>query len=61
MYYHMDEMAKATKEVGLRAVLGETVIKFPVDDAKEPYGGIDYAKGFIEQYQNDELNYACLC
>ncbi|MEC7308974.1 amidohydrolase [Vibrio crassostreae] len=55
MYYHMDEMAKATKEVGLRAVLGETVIKFPVVDAKEPYGGIDYAKGFIEQYQNDEL------
>ncbi|MDK9758702.1 amidohydrolase family protein, partial [Vibrio sp. D173a] len=45
MYYHMYEMARATKEVGLRAVLGETVIKFPVVDAKEPYGGIDYAKG----------------
>lgn len=38
MYYHMDEMAKATKEVGLRAVLGETVIKFPVVDAKQPMG-----------------------
>lgn len=55
MYYHMDEMAKATKEVGLRAVLGETVIKFPVVDAKHPYGGIEYAKGFIEEYQNDPL------
>lgn len=55
MYYHMDEMAKATKEVGLRAVLGETVIKFPVVDAKQPYGGIEYAKGFIEEYQNDPL------
>jgi 5-methylthioadenosine/S-adenosylhomocysteine deaminase len=55
MYYHMDDMARATKEVGLRAVLGETVIKFPVVDAKTPYGGIDYAKKFIEEYKNDPL------
>lgn len=55
MYYHVDEMAKATKEIGLRAVLGETVIKFPVVDAKTPYGGIDYAKDFIKQYKNDPL------
>lgn len=55
MYYHMDEMAKGTKEVGLRAVLGETIIKFPVVDAKEPYGGLEYAKNFINEYKNDEL------
>ncbi len=55
MYYHMDEMAKATKEVGLRAVLGETVIKFPVVSAKESHGGIVYAKSFIEEYKNDPL------
>lgn len=55
MYYHMDEMAKATKEVGIRGVLGETIIKFPVVDAKEPYGGLEYAKEFIEEYKNDEL------
>ncbi|MFA0412197.1 amidohydrolase [Vibrio renipiscarius] len=55
MYYHMDEMAKATKEVGLRAVLGQTVIKFPVVDSSAPYGGIEYAQGFIEQYKNDPL------
>ncbi|MGL4269067.1 MAG: amidohydrolase [Plesiomonas sp.] len=55
MYYHIDEMAKASKAVGIRAVLGETVIKFPVVDAKEPYGGIDYAVKVIEEYQNDEL------
>ncbi len=55
MYYHMDGMAKATKEVGIRGVLGETVIKFPVVDAKEPYGGINYAVNFIEEYKNDEL------
>lgn len=55
MYYHMDEMAKATKEIGIRGVLGETVIKFPVVDAKTPYGGIEYAVNFIEEYKNDEL------
>lgn len=55
MYYHIDEMAKASKAVGIRAVLGETVIKFPVVDAKEPYGGIDYAVNVIKAYQNDEL------
>ena len=55
MYYHMDDMARATKEVGIRGVLAETVIKFPVVDAKEPYGGLEYAKNFIEEYRNDEL------
>lgn len=55
MYYHVDDMARATKEIGLRAVLGETVIKFPVVDAKEPFGGIEYAKPFIEAYKNDPL------
>lgn len=55
MYYHMDDMARATKEVGLRAVLGETVIKFPVVDASEPYGGIEYAKNFIAEYKGDPL------
>ncbi|MGF1725636.1 amidohydrolase [Photobacterium nomapromontoriensis] len=55
MYYHVDDMARATKEVGLRAVLGETVIKFPVVDAVQPYGGIAYAQKFIEQYKNDPL------
>lgn len=55
MYYHVDEMAKATKEIGLRAVLGETVIKFPVVDAPQPYGGLDYANQFIAQYKNDPL------
>ncbi|MCP4956187.1 MAG: amidohydrolase [Photobacterium aquimaris] len=55
MYYHVDEMAKATKEVGLRAVLGETVIKFPVVDAKQPYGGLEYGQQFINDYKNDPL------
>jgi cytosine/adenosine deaminase-related metal-dependent hydrolase len=55
MYYHMDEMARATKKVGVRAVLGETVIKYPVVDAPEPYGGLEYAVDFIREYRDDSL------
>ncbi|WP_413113113.1 amidohydrolase family protein [Thaumasiovibrio sp. DFM-14] len=55
MYYHMDEMARATKEVGIRGVLGQTVIKFPVVDAPDALAGYHYAIDFIEQYHDDEL------
>ncbi len=55
MYYHMDEMAKATKKIGVRAVLGQTIIKYPVVDAPEPYGGLAYALDFIEKYSEDPL------
>jgi cytosine/adenosine deaminase-related metal-dependent hydrolase len=55
MYYHMDEMAKATKKVGVRAVLGQTIIKYPVVDAPEPYGGLEYAVDFIRAYREDPL------
>ncbi len=55
MYYHEDEVARATKEVGLRGVLGETIIGFPVVDAPEPYGGLAYAEQFIKRYVDDDL------
>jgi len=55
MYYHEDEVAKSVKEVGLRGVLGETVIGFPVVDAPEIYGGLEYARGFIEAWKDDTL------
>jgi cytosine/adenosine deaminase-related metal-dependent hydrolase len=55
MYYHMDEMAKATRKVGVRAVLGQTIIKYPVVDAPDPYGGLEYAVDFIREYREDPL------
>ena len=55
MYYHMDEMARATRKVGVRAVLGETIIKYPVADAPDPYGGLEYAVEFIKEYREDPL------
>ena len=36
MYYFEEEIARATKAAGLRGVLGQTIIQFPVADAKTP-------------------------
>ena len=36
MYYFEDVVAETAKEAGMRGVLGETVIGFPVADAKTP-------------------------
>ena len=36
MYYFEEEIARATREAGLRGVLGQTIIEFPVPDAKTP-------------------------
>src|SRR5690348_13308154 len=40
MYYFEEEIAKETKAAGLRGVLGQTVIQFPVADAKTPADGL---------------------
>jgi 5-methylthioadenosine/S-adenosylhomocysteine deaminase len=55
MYYFEEEIAKATKEAGIRGVLGETIIQFPVPDAKTPKDGIARAVTFIRQWKDDEL------
>jgi 5-methylthioadenosine/S-adenosylhomocysteine deaminase len=55
MYYFEEEIAKATKEAGLRGVLGQTVIKFPVADAKTPADALARARTFIQQWKNDPL------
>lgn len=52
MYYFEDEVAKTVDQIGMRAVLGETVIKYPVADAKDAEAGIAYAMNFIEQYKD---------
>jgi len=52
MYYFEDEVAKTVDKIGMRAILGETVIKFPVADAKNAQEGINYALNFIEEYKD---------
>lgn len=55
MYYFEEEIAKVTKEAGLRGVLGQTIIQFPVADAKTPAEGLARAEAFIRQFAGDDL------
>lgn len=52
MYYFEDEVAKTVDKIGMRAILGESVIKFPVADAQNADEGIAYAVNFINQYKD---------
>src|SRR3954468_20033593 len=55
MYYFEEEIAKATKEAGLRGVLGQTIIQFPVADARTPADALARAETFIKVFKDDPL------
>ena len=55
MYYFEEEIAKETKAAGLRGVLGQTIIQFPVADAKTPAEGLKRAEAFIAAFKGDPL------
>ena len=55
MYYFEDAVAEATKEVGLRGVLGQTVIGFPAPDYKTPSETLAGTEKFFKAYANDPL------
>ncbi len=55
MYYFEEEIAKETKAAGLRGVLGQTVIQFPVADAKTPADALARAATFIAAFKDDPL------
>jgi 5-methylthioadenosine/S-adenosylhomocysteine deaminase len=55
MYYFEDVMARVTKAAGMRAVLGQTIIGFPVGDFKTPADALAAAEQFIVKWKNDPL------
>jgi len=55
MYYFEEEIARVTFEAGLRGVLGETIIQFPVADAKTPAEGLARAERFIKEFKDNDL------
>jgi len=55
MYYFEEEVARETKAAGLRGVLGETIIQFPVADAKTPGEGLARTERFIKAFKDDPL------
>ena len=55
MYYFEDAIADESKKAGVRGVLGETVIDFPVPDNKTFEAGLQYSERFINKWKNDPL------
>ena len=55
MYYFEDAIANETKKAGMRGVLGETVIQFPVADNKTPDEALAYSDRFLAKWKNDPL------
>jgi 5-methylthioadenosine/S-adenosylhomocysteine deaminase len=55
MYYFEDRVAQATKEAGMRGVLGETILRFKSPDAPTPADALAFTERFIQQYRNDPL------
>jgi 5-methylthioadenosine/S-adenosylhomocysteine deaminase len=55
MYYFEEEIARETRSAGLRGVLGQTVIQFPVADAKTPADALARTETFINEFKGDPL------
>lgn len=55
MYYFEDVVAEAAKEAGMRGVLGETIIGFPVADNKTPADALVYTEKFLARFKGDPL------
>lgn len=55
MYYFEDAIAEETAKAGVRGVLGETVIDFPVADNKTNKEAMAYVERFVKKWQGHEL------
>lgn len=55
MYYFEDAIADETAKAGMRGVLGETVIDFPVADNKTNAEAMAYVERFVKKWQGNAL------
>ena len=55
MYLFEESAADAVKEIGLRGVMTQNIIKYPTADGEDAQAKIDLAIEFIENYKDDEL------
>ena len=60
MYYFEDAIADETKKAGMRGVLGETIIQFPVADNKTFDEALAYSERYVRRWKNDPLIVAAL-
>jgi 5-methylthioadenosine/S-adenosylhomocysteine deaminase len=55
MYYFEEVIAETTAQIGMRGVLGQTVIGFPVPDAKTPQLALERAEAFLKRFAGHRL------
>jgi 5-methylthioadenosine/S-adenosylhomocysteine deaminase len=55
MYYFEDAVAEATADVGLRALCGQTVLRFPSPDARSYEEGLTLARELIQGWKGHPL------
>lgn len=55
MYYFEEVIGRATRAAGLRGVLGQTIIRFPVADAETPEAGLARTEAFLQEFAGDPL------
>jgi 5-methylthioadenosine/S-adenosylhomocysteine deaminase len=55
MYYFEDAIAEETSKAGVRGVLGETVIDFPVADNKTNAEAMAYVEKFVSRWKGNDL------
>ena len=55
MYYFEEEVGRAARRAGVRAVVGETIIGFAVPDAKTPADSLRRAEDMAKEFANDPL------
>lgn len=54
-YFYMDAAARAYQESGMRAVLGQAVIDFPIPGVPDPAKNIEAATDFIDRFPRTTL------
>jgi 5-methylthioadenosine/S-adenosylhomocysteine deaminase len=55
MYFFEDDIAQATAEAGMRAVCGQSIMKYPAPDAAAYEDSIAYAREFIKKWKGHPL------
>ncbi|HEY4816576.1 MAG TPA: amidohydrolase [Candidatus Acidoferrum sp.] len=60
MYYFEDAIAEETKAAGMRGILGESWLDFPVSDNKNEAEAAAYTEKFLKRWQGDPLIHAAV-
>jgi 5-methylthioadenosine/S-adenosylhomocysteine deaminase len=55
MYYHEESVAETIADVGMRAICGQTILKFPSPDAESYEDSLKAARSFIETWKDHDL------